>query len=741
LLDPIILQFTTAGIPQVERAFATVEQQLQKMERNSSQVADRGARTRVKTAQGEARDRERAAAKIQKDAERLERQHTRDVEKETKRREAIVRKSSEMTGRLASQQAREEGRAEAEKTRNVARESERRMRLQIRAQEMAGRFAARQAAEDLRRQEGAASIWGQRGRRVGGIVTGSAGRTLSGMASLVGAGLGIGGGMMLADAARGEMSAHKSAQLIMNAVTTGGVVPQGASVDAILGKASQVARANGMSKEEVAQAGLAYSRSATGGDFAGVLGNMDFFAKVHNVTGADMSDLASSAGMLQSQNPQLGGANNGKMQQLLLDVIAQTHMGSLSMPEVAKMAGVIGSGRGAFGGDQGQNQRKLLALAQLVAPETNPDEAGIMVKDFATEGQKHFKKLEKFGVKYNARGQMDSIEQAIDAILTGSGGNQGKIIEALGSDRAAKLFSHLAPIYNDAGGGAAGLAKVHQAVTSVTAATTTPDQLNQANADTLNEPARKFEVALNNIKTTLEDKLSPGMGRLADKLPYLVDKVTGFIDSVSGAASWMTDSWPHTFIGIGGIVMAVIAKDLASAGISAAAEAGVAAIMKKIAASMGAGSAPIPTPGGAPPIPGGGAGPGLVGGALAGAGFVSFASNIVTGDKDILNHQITDDPKQDPSKLAFWQSLPDDAKKKFEEAKKDPWHFFTTDPNKEPSPNAAGRSGPKEATGDVVAFSNAVQDATKKLALLSTQATNTAPGNPALHVPIGTASR
>lgn len=594
-LEPVIIQFTTAGVSQVEAAFRTVEQTVVRMERNSTQVSERSARTRVKTAEQEAKERARADAKLQKDKERLEKQHSREVERESKRRDAIVRRSSEMAGRYAQQEANAEARRQAEQTRTVEREAERRMRLQIRSSEMAGRFAAKQAAEDLRRQEASASVWGQRGRRVGGIVTNSAGRTLSGMASLVGAGLGIGGGMMLADAARGEMSAHRSAQLIVNAVTTGGNAPPGATVDAILGKASQVGRANGLSKDEVAQAGLAYARSATGGDFAGVMGNMDFFAKVHNVTGADMAELASSAGMLQSQNPKLGGANNGAMQQLLLDVIQQTHMGSLSMPEVAKMAGVIGSGRGSFAGDQGQNQRKLLALAQLVAPETNPEEAGVMVKDFATEGQKHFDKLGALGVKFNKRGQMESIEQAIDAVLTGSRGNQGTILKAFGSDRGAKLFAHLAPIYNDAGGGKAGLEKVHEAVSAVTGATMSSADLDKRNAETLADPANKIKLVFNQISDEIGNALEPRLKHFADDtLPKLIPRFEAVIDAAASFAAWFAD---NPIKGVGAVVLTAIAKDLANAGIAAAAEAGVAVIMKKIAAMIGGGGGiPTPTP-------------------------------------------------------------------------------------------------------------------------------------------------
>lgn len=760
MIDPVVIDFTTAGIPSVNRAFATIEQSIERLEKNSTRVSEAGTKARIRGAQSEAKDRERAAAKIAKDAERLERQQTRAVEKETARRAGIVRKSSEMAGRYANEQVNTDARAQAAHTRTVEREAERRMRIQIRSSEMAGRVAVRAVAEEQAATQRAQSTWSSRGRKVGGVITGSIGRTVGGIASIVGATAGIGGGLMVANAARGEMSAHRSAQLIMNAVTNNGVVPAGASVDAILGKASQVARAEGMDKTQVSDAALAYARSAKGGDFEGLMGNMGFFAKVANVTGADMNDLATSAGMLQSQNPNLGGKNNPKMQQMLLDVIEQTHMGSLSMPEVAKMAGVVGSGRGAFGGEQGGNQRKLLALAQLVAPETDPLEAGTMIKDFATEGQKHSKALTKLGVHYDSRGRMESIDQTIDAVLTGTKGNQGKIMEAFGSDRGSKLFAHLAPIYNDAGGGSAGLAAVHAEVASVTGATTTPGDLDKSDKETLDDPARKLEAAFRLITDEIGSALEPQLKHFADDtLPKLIPKFEAIVDEAGKFASWFAD---NPVYGIGAIIAAAVTKDLMNAGISAAAEKGVGALFAKINAMMGGSS---PTLAGAGGQAGAAAGGGAfnkvatgvaVAGAVLNAGQAAYSSYTGSAEGQKAGAakaaQMLEGIKagtvsaKDVDAALQGASVGKIAAKSAEGTAALVDRFVTGGAGAALAGTSVGQiSGQAAEMGEfrkhAAEFNAALADMTKNLQKSGAVASNTAPGNPALHVPIGSASR
>jgi hypothetical protein len=584
-VDPVVIDFAIRGLADVTRAFESVTERAARFEKAMNAQSVSGGRARVRSAQDESKAKERVAIAATKAAERQERQKTRDADAEARRRQQIVRKSSEMSGRYASDLAKQEQRAAQDATRAIQREEDRKLQIRIRSSEMAGREAARAAAQEIAASERTSSRWAARGKRVGGIMTNSVGGLLSGAGQLVGATMGIGGGMLLADAARREVSAEKQAGLLINTVTTGSKPPPEATLGNILGKAGALSKELGVDKADIVGGALEYSRKAKGGDITGAMGNMGFFAEMSKVTGADINDIAGAAGTLQSQNPKL---DKGGMQQMLLDVYAQGKAGSMSMVDVAKQMGTLASTRSSFQGDTATNQRKLLALGQLAAPEGTVEEAGTYIKDLsmALSKPKDLGKLKAWGVKTDKFGAVESPENLIESVFRGSKGDMSQIAGVFGA-RGVPLFRALEGSYKGAGGGEAGIQAVRAQMASVTGATMTIDQLHSQNAQIDSAPGEKFHNAMNKVTEELEEKLAPAMASFADStLPKLVDKFEFVIEEASKFAGWFAD---NPIKGVGAIVLAAVAKDLASAGISAAAEAGVAAIMKRIAAAIGGG--------------------------------------------------------------------------------------------------------------------------------------------------------
>jgi hypothetical protein len=620
-LDPVVLHFEVAGQAQVARAFTTIEQQMRRLEKEATEGSRQSARSRVKGADDEAKDRGRAASRLTKDLERQEKQATRDAEREQQRRQRIQIRSSEMAGREARRAADADIAEQKRTTRELEREEERKTNIRRRSSEMAGRLAAREANEEIQARDRASRTWGQRGRSVGSSVVGSVGRLIGGVGAVAGATLGIGGGFMLADAGRKELEAEKVAALLVNTVTTGKAPPEGASVNAILGQASQVSRELGVDKSELLQGTLEYSRKARGGDFKGSMANMGFFAKMSQVTGADITEIASAAGTLQSQNQDLKAP---EMQQLLLDVYAQGKAGSMSMVDVAKQMGTLASTRSSFQGNVATNQRKLLALGQLAAPEGSVEEAGTYVKDLtqALAKPKHLDVLKRWGVKLDKYGAVESPENLIESVFRGSGGDVNKISAVFGA-RGVPVFRALEGAYKSAGGGEAGIGAVRAEMAKVTGATMSPEDLEAQHKQMMDTPAQKMAVAWNKIEDILESKLGPAMERFADgPLPNLADKVEGLINAVAGAASWMTQDWPHTFMGVGAIVSAVIAKDLAEAATGSMVKATLASAIKTVFGSL-----PVPTP---VPVPGAWAGAGASGAGAAASGAGAAATEMGT---------------------------------------------------------------------------------------------------------------
>jgi hypothetical protein len=576
-IDPVTILFAVGGLQEVGRSFDTIESRIIKLEQASTRSTESGARTRVKVAQGEAESRIKASAQGAEAVAKHEATRTTAAEKQAKTMDAIRRRSAEMAGRYAEQEAKKEIREREQAVKQVEKLEEYKRRVMLKSAEMAGRAAEIAAkAEETARQRVT--------RGIGAATTRGARNVLGGAASLAIGGLAIGGGFAMADIAKKELSAEKQAALIVNAVTSGGVVPAGANVANILGKASQVSRETGMSKEDVQAGTLAYVKSSKKGDFGNAMANMGFFAKLAKTTGSDITDIASGAGMMQSQNPKLQAP---EMQQMLLDMLAQGKQGSRSLSEMVGLAGIIGSARGAYGGDTTANQRKLLGLTQLAAPEAGSAEEaarGVKQMSLQVEKGKNVGLLKGWGVKYNEHGQVSDIEQMILATLSGTKGNLqgiGKVFET----RSGGLMRHMADTYNTAGGGDKGLAAAKAEMATVTQATTKPEELDAQFAQLMSTPAEKFQKALNDISEVVSQRLEPILASLADKMDKGGPAIEALMTSILDLAAWLLD---NPWKGIGAAVSIGITKELAEAGLGAMVGK---AIEGSIAARLGGGIA------------------------------------------------------------------------------------------------------------------------------------------------------
>lgn len=620
MLDPVIINFAIAGVQNIERAFDTVEARIIKLEQASTRASEAGSRTRVRGAQSEAQDRERAYQKMVAGIEREEKNRLRGEERQAKTLDQIRRRSAEMAGRYAEQEAKKEIREREQAVKQVERLEEYKRRVMMRSAEWAGRAAEAEVKAEATAREKMA-------RGVGGAATRGLKGTVGGFGGMLAGGLAIGGGFAMADIAKRQMNAERQAATIVNEVTVGGKTPAGANVANILGASSQVSRETGMSKEDVQAGMLAYTRSAKGGDFGNAMANMGFFAKMAKVTGADITDVATGAGLLQSQNQ---GLKAPQMQQMLLDMMAQGHAGSKSISEMISLAGVVGSARGVFGTDSTTTQRKLLGLTQLAAPEAgSAEEAARGVKQMALQVEKTGKKgggnvdlLKLWGVKYNEHGQVGDVEQMILATLGGTKGNLqqiGKVFET----RSGGLMRHMADTYNKAGGGSTGIEAARAEMASVTQATTKPEELEDQFQKMMSTPAEKFQKALNDISETVGQRLEPVLEKLADTLAAHGDDIEKLMTSIVDLAEWLID---NPWKGIGAAVLGSIIKEMAAGNIG---QAVAAAIVKYIAS----GAMPVP---GASGVPTGGIG---IAGVLGVVGVGVAAAYV---EKKIIDSDISD---------------------------------------------------------------------------------------------------
>lgn len=608
-IDPVVIAFAVRGMQDVSRAFETVAERAARFERQTQQGAERAGKARVKGSQGEAKERERAYAKLFDSIERDEKRAQKAAEQAAKAKE----RSEEKAGAFAARESKKAADAEIAQAKRVVAEKE---RLYRQLERSLARSAVQQVAAEERAS--AQAMRGRRavGRRIGGIVTGSVGGLVSGAASVAGLMVGMGGGAMLVDAGRRQLGAENAAALLANSATIGGVAPKGASVANILGAASQASRETGVDKGELI--GAVQNYVAKSSDFSDGMENMRFFARLSKASGTKLDDITGAAGILRAQNKDLSA---GDMRQMLLDLTEQGKQGAVEISDLAHLAGGLGSTRGLYAGSQTDNQRKLLALAQITRTESeSPEEAATGVKDLGIEALKkaNGKHAPAWLKAVTKGGIISSPEALIDAALTGTKGNLGELEGVFGA-RGSKAFMRLAPIFNAAGGGAKGLAAVHGELDPILNAKGSDAQLDQQLATVMSTPAARFESAINRIRDTLEEKLEPHLERFADKLPELLPKLEAIIDEAGKLADWFAD---NPFMGIGAVVLAAVSKDLAAAGIGA----GVKAILEKLLS------------GGGVPIPGGGGGAGNIL-PVVGAGILAASVTASIIDTDIASRE------------------------------------------------------------------------------------------------------
>jgi hypothetical protein len=598
-VEPVQIDFAARGVQETLRAFDRIEQRIVRMERAAANQSKTSSRERVQTTQRETTERERLYRRTYSTEER-------EASKARKKIEA-EQKAAHRT----------ELREVERKNREIERLEQYKLRVRLRFFDLEQKAAAKAAAAEIREhQKVAAERRKLLHERTGGFLERSAERG-SRLGEIAGASLGIGGGFLLADVAKKQMDAQRQAALLVNLVTTGKAPPAGANVGNILGQAGQVGKELGMDRETMLSGALTYAKNARGGDFAGVMANMGFLGKMSKVTGTDINELAEAAGILKTQNADLTAQDQ---QQMLLNVYAQSKAGSMSMADTAKQIGTLASARTSFAGNMAANQSALIGLGQIARSEGDVGEAGTFVKDFALEiahANKEFsKKTGKQLIKTDKFGRAASVESAVLDVFSGTKGNLSEINELFGK-RGRAVFAGLSGGFIGAGGGKAGLEAVQKNMREVSGATMSMEDLERQNAVIDETDAQKFKSAMVNIEESLTTVLAPVLSKFASELK---DHEADIEEVMKGIGETATFFMSHPFAGIGALVLASIAKDLAAAGIGMAVKSTLTALLAGAsapAATMGAMGSAVSRG-----LAAGGGAAGLGLGAMAAAGAV-----------------------------------------------------------------------------------------------------------------------
>jgi hypothetical protein len=604
MASPIEVRFVVAGTDQVGRAFDTIERRAQRFEQGQARAAnDDVIRTR-KTSDTKARE----WAKLERDIEKWKRQEQQQAEKAAQAEVKATEKSTAAKLRAEEQWAKQRARI----VENSAKMAFRMAEEEVRAVEKAERDKAA-----LR--EKWARTTGRNISRYAGVAGSSISGVVGGATRLAGMALSVGGGFGISQALSGELEAQRAARQLINATTVSGPDSR-ANMANIMGRAGNTAALTGMSKADVLAGSIAYAQGAKGGDIGGALDNQEFFAKLAKVSHTSISDIGAAAGVLQSQNAELG-KDPAKMRQMMLAAYAQTGSGSVSLSEAAKQIGTLSSTRGFYQGNEAMNQAKLMALGQLAAPGGSAEDIGTYVKDFSMEvaaKRRHTSKeiglggagLESLGVHFDKSGRMESPEQAIEALFKITKGDISQLGGIVGK-RGIPLLSQLQGDYLKAGGGDAGLDAIRKSMSSVTGSAMSEETLNAKFAEQMNDPAEKLSRTFESLKEKVGEALMPALERLANWLDRddVQKDIQKLIDGLEKAIEWLgKNPWD----GLGLVVAAAVTKDLAAAAIGDA-------VKKALLQSLGGGGG----------VPGGGGGG--TPGAPVGAGSALGAAGGILG--------------------------------------------------------------------------------------------------------------
>ena len=622
--EPIVITLVAHGVAEVQGALRTIEQSILNQERSAGRAVTRHADDRIKVARKEADERSRILAGT-----------------------AAAGATAYRTDERASAEA------ERRKTREAEKWARARERIQTNSALMAGRLAEREADAEIAAMKRVQAARERFARGIAGRVTG----TLSGLASsataLVGGTMAVGAGFAVADAARSALSAEKQAVLLSNSAYNP-LDPNTRRRDPreLIGKAGAVGVAANYGKTDVLRGLTEYIRLSSDATMLDANnGTATELAKLAKSTGTDIVDLFKMAGNARVQNTNLDQAG---MMTLMRSVVGQGKAGAVELEDLVKYGGEIMSTAGSYAGDQTTNQSKLIGLAQFGRRVADVAESSTAVRHLATDVSRRADEYEALGVKVKARdasgkvtrGLADSAD-VIANLMEYTGGDVGKLSKLHIGERSMKLFNAASLVFNpayDAARGTeaekrkAGAAAVRKEISSLENASYSQADIDADFAAIMKSTSERFEKAVLEIKAVLEEKLTPWIERFAQKLPELVPKIERLIDSTGKLAEWFAN---NPFKGIGAIVLAAIAKDLAGAAIGSAVKAAITRALSGAAVGGGGGA-------GAPVA-------GAAGGVGAKAGVLGVAAGLVAGDAVLRYAEGTDAAEDLAAKVNAWK--------------------------------------------------------------------------------------
>jgi len=613
---PVVIEFLLRGMPAIDRAFKSVEQAAAASDRAQTNIAQRGARQRQSAVEKEAQAKVRAMMKMDREVKRIHDKLTREAERAAQHELRVEERKEQAIIRAREKRSREVERRNERDARNAQRWAERQLQNEQRAAQRMEQVRQRREQREQHITERNADYDRRRfARSMAGHVVSGAARGVSQVAQTTarvgGMFAQLGGGFSVADAVQQRGNIEREAALLSNqAFIPNRTARPGAK--AIMAQAKATSAATGMDMQDVI-AGTRRFVNLTG-NYQAAAANQEFFAKVAKATGAQVTDIAGTAGMLMAQNQ---GMKPEEMRETLLRVMMQANLGAVGVEDLARVGGKLTKTSANYSGSQTDTQRRLLGLAQVgITTGGNPAETQTMIAKLSSDAIKNRKNLESMmkagGVTektFDEKGRIATTpEELLVNALQASGGRTDKL-QGVFKERSIKLFQALQPKYfeyeqeakdkgitKDADVRKYARDQTLKYIEGITAKSYGEENLNKDVEEVLASGSEQFEKAMRDLRTEVGEKLIPEFVKLIPTLkeltPMLVEAlkvgVPAFIKLLKQVGDFAK---AHEGIiksiaanPVGAIIAANVGASIAQAGLAEVLRAGVA---RALAAQVG----------------------------------------------------------------------------------------------------------------------------------------------------------
>jgi len=558
-VPPVIIDFIARGMPNVQRAFRSIEQTIVQNERAGSRASEAGARARIGSANRERREKQRLYEGLFRDVDKRERDATKAAEREARNRTKVAEREARDARRQAEQATRDARREEEKRTRDAERFARERQRIRDRSATYAGRFAIQRVNERERQQRLDGNRSFALARAAGSGAMNGARAVVRGAGALAGTVAQLGGGFTVADALSATMGLETSAVSFINSASN----KSGLESRAIQARARAAGASTGMDPTDLLNA--ARSFQAKTGNSAEALANMGLFGEIAMGTGAKIEDVASAAGTLRVQNAKL---DEKAMKQMLLQIVRQGQEGSIEFSDLAGSVGKITKSAVGYKGDQAENQAKLMGLAQIgISTAGNVSTASTDLTNILSDANKHADKMQATlgnDIFDKTTGKISvAPDEFIGRVMDKTGGNLQKISGMGFGTRSQRMFMALGSTWDDAVAAGEDPSKaIRQRMKDAVAKPMAYEELQGNVAAMRNTSAVQFETVIRDFKAAVGQQLLPEFVKLVPAVRDSIPVVKQLLDAFTRIANWASQ---NPFAALTSVIVAHITSSIVQA--------------------------------------------------------------------------------------------------------------------------------------------------------------------------------